>query len=347
MMMIFKFKNKVIKNFGKPYIIAEACINHQGELAIAQEMVYKAKAANCDAIKFQIHVLDDEMLKDTPISQNFGKKTLYEALDETNLSISDLKKLKKLCDKISIDFLCTPFSFKSCDQLVDEIGVDVIKVGSGECTNLPLQDHISNKKKPMIVSTGMTELWEVRETFNFLKKKKTNFALMHCVSAYPCPYEIMNIGLIEKYIKMFKVPIGLSDHTPTIYAALAAVSKGACIIEKHFTLDKNMEGPDHKSSIDTKQLFDLVEGCNAVYKSMGSVKKINKQEKEIISWARESVVSIHNIKKGEVFSKKNISVKRPSPGKENIPAKDLSKIFGKKAKHSIDKNSQLLKSDVE
>lgn len=344
--MGINLNGKKIVNFGKPYIIAEACINHQGELSIAKEMVEIAKKANCDAVKFQIHELDDEMLKDTPISKNFGKKSLYEALDSTNLGIEKLKKIKQLCIKLEIDFLCTPFSFKSCDQLVNKVGVDLIKVGSGECTNFPLQKHIASKKKPMIVSTGMTEMYEVKETYKLLKTLKNPFALMHCVSAYPCPYEIMNLGLIRKYIDMFKVPIGLSDHTPTIYTSLAAVSQGACIIEKHFTLDKNMDGPDHRSSINPKELVELVEGCLAVYKSMGEKKIVNKEEKEILSWARESVVTIKNINLGEKFTLSNISVKRPSPRRNVIPAKSFDQVLGKICKRNISKNVQIKWSDI-
>ena len=167
------------------------------------------------------------------------------------------------------------------------------------------------KRSIPILSTKLSnELNEIEETFELYKKSDLNFAIMHCISAYPCPYDIMNLGLIKKYIDKFKVPIGLSDHTSTIYCAIAAVSQGACIIEKHITLDKTMDGPDHKSSIDSKELFELVEGCHSVYKAMGTTKKIFKEEKEIIKWARESVVTIKDIKKGEVFSKKNISVKR-------------------------------------
>ena len=346
-MKSIKIGKKVIKNFSKPYIIAEACINHQGNFDLASEMVHICKVSGCDAVKFQIHVLEDEMLMETPISKNFGKKSLYEALDSTNLSIEQLKKLKVLSENLKIDFLCTPFSFKSCDQLVNEIGVQAIKVGSGEYTNLPLQKHIASKKKPMIISSGMTEMFEVKETYKLLKKLKVSFALMHCVSAYPCPYEIMNLGLIKKYIELFDIPIGLSDHTPTIYTSLAAVGQGACIIEKHFTLDKTMEGPDHKSSINPEELKELVNGCNAVFKSMGSKKIINNEEKEILSWARESVVSIKNIKKGESFSNSNISVKRPSPGNNVVPAKSLDQVLGQKARKKISVNKQVKWSDIE
>ena len=166
-MKSIKIGKKIIKNFSKPYIIAEACINHQGNFDIASEMVHVCKDAGCDAVKFQIHALEDEMLMETPISKNFGKKSLYETLDSTNLSIEELKELKALSENLKIDFLCTPFSFKSCDQLVNEIGVEVIKVGSGEFTNLPLQKHIAGKKKPMIVSSGMSEMFEVEEHLIF------------------------------------------------------------------------------------------------------------------------------------------------------------------------------------
>ena len=168
---------------------------------------------------------------------------------------------------------------------------------------------------------------EVKETVNLVKKINNNIAIMQCTSAYPCPYNISDIGVISTYLNTFNFIIGLSDHTNSIYTSIGAVALGARIIEKHFTLDKKMKGPDHASSIEPHELENLVEGCNAVFNARGSKKIIHKAEKEIISWARESVVSIETIKKGDRFSKNNISVKRPAPSKnEKLKQKNYLKF---------------------
>ena len=186
----------------------------------------------------------------------------------------------------------------------------------------------------MIVSTGMSKPDEIHETVKIIKKHKTPLALTHCVSAYPCPYEIMNLDFMVELSNKYNIPVGLSDHTPTIYNALGAVSLGASIIEKHFTFDKNMPGPDHKSSIDPVELKMLINGTNAKYfLARGSKKIIHKQEKEIISWANDNiVVSTDFIRKGEKLSKKNTSTKRPSPKKGEIPAKSYQNVIKKKQK---------------
>lgn len=328
-----------------PYIIAEACINHEGDIAIAREMVFHARAAQCDAIKFQLHVLDDEMLRDAPLSENFDDP-LYDTLERTNLSIDEHRELKALCEQIGIDYMCTPFSKASADLLVSEIGVDVIKVGSGECTNIPLQRHIASKGLPMIVSTGMTELHEVDETVNALKDAGADFVLTHCVSAYPCPYDRVNLGVIPDYMERYGVPIGLSDHSVGIYTSIGAVALGACVIEKHFTLDRTAPGPDHMSSIEPIELAELVKGCNAVYQASGNTREIFPEEKEIVAWARESVVTVTDIAEGAVITADMVTVKRPSPGEGAIAAKHLDDVIGKTASASIPADQQILWSEL-
>ncbi len=328
-----------------PYIIAEACINHEGDIAIAREMVFHARATRCDAIKFQLHVLDDEMLRDTPLSGNFDDP-LYDTLERTNLSITEHRELKALCQHIGIDYMCTPFSKASVDLLVSEIGVDVIKVGSGECTNLPLQRHIASKGLPMIVSTGMTELHEVDETVAALKDAGAEFVLTHCVSAYPCPYGRINLGVIPDYMERYGVSIGLSDHSVGIYTSIGAIALGACVIEKHFTLDRTAPGPDHMSSIEPAELAELVKGCQAVFQAAGNVRKIFPEEKEIVAWARESVVSVTDITKGTTITADMVAAKRPSPGGGAIGAKHLDEIIGRIACENISANRQILWSEL-
>jgi sialic acid synthase SpsE len=342
--MIKIYNRKIGDNF-RPFIIAEACINHDGIFNKAIKMIKEAKKSNACAIKFQMHDLDDEMLKKTPKSKNF-KESLYETLKKTNFTTEQHIKLKKFCEKIGIIYLCTPFSKKSVDELVNKVKVKLLKVGSGELTNLPLQEYIAKKKLPTIVSTGMSELNEIKETVNIYKKFNKNIILTHCTSIYPCPYELSNIGAIPIMKKKFNLSIGLSDHTSTIYTSLGAIALGATVIEKHFTLNKKSKGPDHASSIEPSELKLLTDGAIAIYKASGKSKKIHKKEIQIIKWARESVVSIKEIKKGEIFSKKNISVKRPAPNSKEIPAKFLNKVLGKKAKKEILNNQKIKWSQI-
>ncbi len=337
--------NRLVGPSQPPFIVAEAAINHQGEFEIAEKMVYVAHSLGVDAIKFQIHVLDNEMLRETPQSDNFDE-SLYDTLDQTNLTMDEHQRLKHLCESLGITYLCTPFSRDGTD-LLDQLGVGVFKTGSGELTNLPLLEHIANKGRPMIISTGMSLVEEIRETVDLVTCIGTPFMLTHCVSAYPCPYEIVNLGMIPKYLELFHVPVGLSDHSRGIYTALGAVSLGASLIEKHFTLDKMQKGPDHASSIEPFELGELVKGANAVFYALGDKRQIFEEEKQIVAWARESVVSEIDIKKGAIISEDMVWVKRPSPGPDVVPAKDLIKVIGKKARVDIPKDVQIMWSDLE
>ncbi len=327
-----------------PYIIAEACINHQGDIAIARKMTYVAHAMGVDAIKFQMHVLSDEMLREAPQSDNF-EEPLYDTLDKTNLNVNEHRELQALCRELGIDYLCTPFSKASAD-LVDDLDVPAFKVGSGELTNIPLQRHIASKGRPMIVSTGMTELHEVEETVAAIKDVGVPLILTHCVSAYPCPYDRVNLGVVPKYRDMFDVPVGLSDHTVGVYTSLGAIALGACLIEKHFTLDRSWPGPDHQSSIEPFELGELVKGARAVFEAGGDTREIFPEEREIVAWARESVVSETEIAEGTLITGDMVTVKRPSPGEGAIAAKHLDEVIGKTATADIARDRQVLWSQV-
>ena len=339
------YKSIIGENF-KPYIIAEACINHQGNMKIAKKMIEIAANCGVSAVKFQFHILDDEMLRNTPKSKNF-KKTLYETLDNTNFNIKEHLELKNLCEKNKIDYLCTPFSIKSADILEKDIKVKVFKTGSGELTNIPFQIHIAKKRIPTIISTGMSEMNEIAYTIKKVKKYNNNICITQCTSAYPCPPSISDIGVIKTFKNKFKLPVGLSDHNNNNYTSFGAIALGAVLIEKHFTLDKKMNGPDHASSINPEELKELVEGCNAIYSAKSERKVIHKEEKQIISWARESVVSTKNIKIGERLNKHNISVKRPAPNNKEIAPKYFNKIIGKEAKKNIRIDKKIKWSEIE
>jgi N-acetylneuraminate synthase len=195
-----------------PIVIAEACVNHQGDFEHAKKMVYIAHAMGAQVIKFQIHVVDNEMLRtEVPKSDNFDEP-LVAILEKTELTTAQHRELKKLCETLGILYMCTPFSRVAADTLAD-MDVAAFKTGSGELTNLPLLEHIARKGKPMIVSTGMSTVEEIAETVGMLKDLGTPFVLTHCVSAYPTPYDRVNMGMMKKYEELFEVPVGLSDHS--------------------------------------------------------------------------------------------------------------------------------------
>ncbi len=327
-----------------PYIIVEACVNHQGDFEIAKQMVYFAHAMGADAIKFQMHILEDEMLREVPMSDNF-EISLWDTIEETNFSTDQHRELLALCASIGIQYMCTPFSRASADVL-DDIGIVVFKTGSGELTNIPFMKHLASKGKLVIVSTGMSLMDEIAETVQVFKSANTPIILTHCVSAYPCPYNRVNLGMIPRLAETFNVPTGFSCHTPSIYTALGAVAMGACVIEKHFTFDRMLPGPDHKSSIETYELGELVKGCKAVYLAGGNEREIFPEEQEIVAWARESVVSVTDITSGTILTSDMISVKRPSPGEGAIPAKNLDDIIGKRTIVDIKNNQQILWTEI-
>ena len=233
--MIFKIsKNKQITLDTKPYIIAEACINHEGNIKIAKKMIDEAVKANVSAVKFQFHVLEDEMLIKTPKSKNFTE-SLYDTLKRTNLNIKEHKYLKKYCEKRNRLFV--PFSFKSADILEKEVKLKIFKVGSGELTNIPLQIHIA-KKFPTIISSGMSTFNEVERTINTVKNTIKILQLLSAPHLILAIQKISDIGVIPEYIKKFKIIAGLSDHTNSIYTSIGSIAMNARIIEKHFTLNK-------------------------------------------------------------------------------------------------------------
>jgi N-acetylneuraminate synthase len=323
-------------------IIAEACDNHFGSIEKAKKMIELAKKAGANIIKFQHHLPDEEMLPDVPKSKNF-KVSLYEFLKKNALKLNDHKILKEYCKKIGITYLCTPFSYKAAKDLMN-LNVCGFKIGSGELSDHPTIKKICDFKKPILLSTGMSTDNEIKETYSILIKKNIHFALMNCLSEYPPDYRDLNLKYILKMKKNFKkAAIGHSDHTEDIFSSIAAVALGAFIIEKHVTLDKSFEGPDKDVSIDFNDLTKMVYQIRLIEKSLGEKRKINNKEKIIRSWAHRSIVTIKEIKKGDIFSENNIWTKRPGIG---IPAAEYEKIIGKIASKNINNNTLLKMNDV-
>jgi N,N'-diacetyllegionaminate synthase len=295
------------------YIVAEGCDNHLGDLVVAEEMVRQAKIAGADAIKFQHHLPDEEMLSDVPMSDNF-REPLYEFLKKYSLKIEDHRKLMRLCSEVGIQYLCTPFSWQAAQEL-EGLGLSAYKIGSGEMSDIPTLTRIAGFGKPMIVSTGMATWDEIELTYDALVRRGAPLALLNCVSEYPPVYEDMNLGVIPQMIaRLPRAVIGHSDHAPDLYTSFAAVTLGAKIIEKHVILDKRQLGPDQSVSIDFRDLANLVDGIRRVEVSLGNRKIVHERERQIRTWAFRSIVSTRKIAKGEVIDQTMIWSKRPGTG---------------------------------
>ena len=336
-----KIGNRDIGEGQACFVIAEAGINHNGDIDKAKMLIDAAATCGADAVKFQTHLPEKEMLRDSVTAAYVGE-SLFDLLKRVELSREDHAELKGHATNKGILFLSTPFS-REAVELLEEIGVPAYKVGSGEMTNFPLLKHIANKKKPMIISTGMSTFQEIEETVSFIKKYNNDLILMHCTSTYPTRYEDVNLKVIEKLRQHFGIPVGLSDHSAGIYTALAAVALGACMIEKHFTIKRSWPGPDQKASITPGELKELVKGIRAIEKALGSIKKVADDEMPVQRMARESVVSLVDIRKGTVIEENMVWVKRPGTG---IPAKYLGEVIGKKAKQDIAANSVITWEDL-
>lgn len=313
------------------FIIAEACDNHLGSLETAKEMVRQAKACGADAIKFQHHLPDEEMLRDgVPMSANFNMP-LYEFLQRYALKLEQHAELIRYSRQLGIIYLCTPFSRKAAEEL-HGLGLAAFKIGSGELTDLPTLKVIAGLGKPMILSTGMAEWDEIAETINTLRPINNQLALMNCTSEYPARHEDVNLGVIKEIERRFDVVVGHSDHTPDTATCIGAVALGAKLLEKHFILDRRQPGPDQNVSIEPYDLYQLVQAVRRVEPALGQTKKVHELEKPIRAWAHRSVVSLRPISKGTRISQGMVWTKRPGTG---IPAKFLEQVVGKTAKVDI------------
>lgn len=306
----------------KTFIIAEAGVNHNGSIEIAKKMIEVAKECGADAIKFQTFKAEKVISKYAPKAE-YQKQTTgeidsqLEMVKKLELSFDDFIVLKEYCDKLNIMFLSTPFDFESIDFL-DDLGLEIFKIPSGEITNLPYLEKIGKLGKKIILSTGMADLGEIEDALYILTScgtKKEEITVLHCNTEYPTSYEDVNLLAMLTIKEAFKVKVGYSDHTLGIEVPIAAVALGASVIEKHFTLDKNMEGPDHKASLEPHELKAMIDAIRNIEKSLGDgIKKPSKSELKNKDIARKSIVAKREIKKGEIFTEDNITVKRPGNG---------------------------------
>ena len=301
----------------KVFIIAEAGDNHNGSIDLAKKLIEVALEAKADAVKFQTFKTEEVISKMAKMAE-YQKKNLgieesqFDMVKKLELSFEDFEELKRYTEDKGLMFLSTPFDLESCDFL-NNLGLNIFKIPSGEITNLPYLRKINSFKKDVILSTGMAALDEIQAALDVLKD--CNVSLLHCTTEYPCPYDAVNMNAMLTLKAKFNLPVGYSDHTQGIEIPIMAAAMGAEIIEKHFTLDKNMEGPDHKASLEPDELKQMVKAIRNVEKAFGDGKK-EPQPAEIknIAIARKSIIAKCNIKKGEIFTEKNLTTKRPGNG---------------------------------
>lgn len=328
----------------RPFIIAEVADAHYGSVERAKEMAKAAKEAGADAVKFQHHLPDYEMLPDIPQSSNM-LEPLYDFLNRVAFTIEQHADVKKFCDRIGILYLCTPFSIEAARELETVIGPPAYKIGSGEMNDFPTLREISKFGKPLIVSTGMSHESEIIEAYEFLGTLGVPFALLNCTSAYPPAISDIRVGFIQRMHDLFpKAIVGYSDHTDSIYTSLAAIALGAKIIEKHVTISRDLQGPDSNVSITFGQLKELVDAAGLVSQTLGNTRELGPSELEIRAWARRSLVYTVTLPEGSIVRNGDLWGKRPGTG---IPSKELESIVGKTLKRSVSANKMVELDDFE
>ena len=328
----------------KPLVIAEIGINHEGDFLKAKKMIDDAHQSGAECVKFQYHITEEEMIKNDVVPGN-TTESIWEIISRCSLTEEEEYRLKKYVDELDMIYLSTPFSREAADKL-EEMDVPAFKIGSGECNNYPLINHIASFVSPVILSTGMNNIDSISKSVQIFEDQGIPYALLHTTSVYPTPYDKIRLGALNSLEKEFpNAVIGLSDHSLGIYTCLASVALGASILEKHFTSTKSWQGPDIPISITPTELRELISGSEAIFQSLGGSKTILPEEKPTIDFAYSSVVTISDIKMGDSITSENIWVKRPGTGE--IPAKDFTKILGKKAIVDIKKNVQLKPDMIE
>ena len=334
----------------KTFIIAEAGVNHNGSLKNAKALIDIAVEAGCDAVKFQAFKTESLVTKTASkaqyqIENTDNDETQYKMLKKLELYKEDYVQLMDYCKKRNILFLATPFDEESVN-LLEELGIEMYKVSSGDLTNKTLLKYIAQKKKPIILSTGMATLEEVKEAIQWITEEgHIGLTLLHCTSDYPTEPKDVNLLAMITMKQAFKLNVGYSDHTLGIDVPIAAVALGATMIEKHFTLDKNMDGPDHKASLEPYELKELVQAVRNIEAAMGNgIKNPTPNELKIKDQVRKSIVAKTQIDKGQIITLDRIAIKRPAGG---IEPKNINILIGRKAARDIKEDELITLGDID
>jgi N-acetylneuraminate synthase len=326
-----------------PLVIPEVGINHGGDLTKAMACVDAAVSAGAEIVKFQCHITAEEMVPNDVVPGN-ATESIWDIIDGCTLSESEEREVQAYCRDQGVQYLSTPFSRAAADRL-EAMNVPAYKIGSGECNNTPLLEHIAEFGKPMILSTGMNALNSVKRSVAAIQAKGAPVALLHCTSMYPTPYDKVRLGAIAEMREAFPdVPIGLSDHSLGNWTCFGAVALGASVLEKHFTADMSWPGPDIEISIDPAGLKDLNQGSLAIWQARDGHKTVLAEEQPTIDFAYATVVTTQPIKAGERFSRAHLWVKRPGTG--GILAAELDSVLGKSSATDLGADQHVSREDI-
>jgi N-acetylneuraminate synthase len=324
-------------------VVAEIGINHEGDPDKAHRMIDDAADSGVESVKFQTHVVEDEMIPNDVVPGN-ADEPIYAMMARCALSAEVERELKAHAEERGLIFLSTPFSRAAADRLA-ELDVDAYKIGSGECNNYPLVEHIARIGKPVILSTGMNDITSIRPAVDILRAAGVGFALLHCTSLYPTPPEQVRLGALAELGEAFPdAVLGLSDHTTTIYPCLGSVSLGARVLERHFTSDMSWPGPDIPVSSTPAEFAELVRGSRLIHAALGGSKQVLAAEQPTIDFAYACVVTISPVSANEVLTTENTWVKRPGTGQ--IKAKDYGSLLGRRVAHELPADHQVEWDDL-
>ncbi len=340
-----RIQDRVIGEGQPAFIIAEIGMSHDGSMGQARCFIDAAAEAGADAVKFQSHIAEAETLRNAPTPPYFSQEPRFEYFERTAFDKAQLAELKAYAESKGLIFICSPFSIPAVG-LLESINVSAYKIPSGEITNLPLLEYVARKGKSIIISSGMSNLPELEEAISLIRRFNQDIVLMQCTSEYPCPYEKAGLNLLQEFKQRFDLPVGLSDHTLTIYTAIAAITLGACVIEKHFTLSKRMYGPDAKFSLTTEEFKQMVEGIRAVETALSH--PVDKDDIGRFEYMRrtfqKSIVSIVDIPRGSEIREDMLSIKKPGDG---LHPRYFQEIIGRKTLRDIPRDSLIRREDID
>ena len=339
-----------ISKIKEVYIIAEIGVNHNGDLDLAKRMIKEAKEAGANAVKFQTYNTEKLCHKNTPkvayqINSEVNNESHYEMLKKLELNKKDHFEIKSFCDKNDITFLSTPYDIESAKFLNNDLNISIFKTASADIIDIPLQKYIASTNKPCFISTGMASINEIERIYKIYEKfKNNNFAFLHCVSNYPCSENSLNLNVISNLKNYFNITVGFSDHSLGSEASVASVALGAKIIEKHFTLDKSLSGPDQKASSDPEEFKELVRQIRRIERMLGNpIKSLQEEEKEMYRISRKSLHLSKNIKKDQIIISDDLYLQRPGDG---LNYDFLNYFVGKKANKNLYKGHKINLGDI-
>jgi N,N'-diacetyllegionaminate synthase len=324
------------------FVVAEIGNNHDGSIGQARALIEAAAEAGADAVKFQTHIAEAEMLPSTPTPPHFDEPR-FEFTRRMELDFEQHAMLKAFAEDRGLVFFSSPFSVEAV-ELLERLGVPAYKLPSGEVTNPPVVEAVAATGRPVLLSTGMSGLAEIEAAVAILREHGAPFLIMQCTSAYPCPPERVNLSAMRSLAERFDCPVGLSDHTPDIYTAIAAVGLGAACVEKHFTLSRRLYGPDHHASLEPADLARLVEGVRQVEAAIGTgTKEHDPTLDPVRATFEKSVVTVAAVPEGAVIEDSMVATKRPGDG---IPATKLHDVIGRRAARSIERDHLVEEQDL-